>query len=140
MKLRKLINYKYKLEEDIAFSTGVLGFEISTKYIELKNHGVLVIRKGYMWDGVTGLPRFATDAILKHTARGSLLHDAFYQLIRLRLLPAYLKHKIDLEMKKQFEFDGLNKTVASMFYQAVKNFGSQYCKAGDVKYPKIMEI
>jgi len=140
VKLRKLINYKYKLEEDIAFSTSIIGIEVKTEYIELKSHGVLVIRKGYMWDGVTGLPSFATDAMLKHTARGSLLHDAFYQLIRLRLIPAYLKHKIDLEMKERFTQDGLGKIVASMFYQAVKNFGSQYCKPGDVKYPKVMEI
>ena len=140
MKLRKLINYKYKLEEDIAFTTSISGIEVKTEYIELKKHGVLVIRKGYMWDGVTGLPSFATDAMLKHTARGSLLHDAFYQLIRLRLLPAYLKNKIDLEMKKQFECDGLNKTIVGLFYQAVKNFGSQYCKPGAVSYPKIMEI
>ena len=140
MKLRKLINYKYKLEEDIAFSTSIIGIEVKTEYIELKSHGVLVIRKGYMWDGVTGLPSFATDAMLKHTARGSLLHDAFYQLIRLRLIPAYLKHKIDLEMKERFTQDGLGKIVVSMFYQAVKNFGSQYCKPGDVKYPKVMEI
>ena len=140
MKLRKLINYKYKLEEDIAFSTCVLDFDVSTEYIELKSHGVLVIRKGYMWDGVTGLPSFATDAMLKHTARGSLLHDAFYQLIRLGLLPVELKDKVDTEMKERFTQDGLNKIVVSMFYQAVKNFGSQYCKPGDVKYPKVMEI
>ena len=52
------------------------GFEICSDFIHLSQSGVLTIRKGYAWDGPSG-PAFDTKNIM----RGSLVHDALYQLM-----------------------------------------------------------
>ena len=51
--------------------------DISTDWISLSKEGILSIRSGYAWDGPSG-PTIDT----KNTMRGSLVHDALYQLMR----------------------------------------------------------
>ena len=57
---------------------------------KLSDSGILVINKGYLWDGVSG-PTWDT----KSTMIPGLVHDAFYQAIRLELLPLLFKEEVD---------------------------------------------
>jgi len=73
--------YKYQLYEHYEQSTAIIpdtdiGSDIS-HYIQLDTSGYLVITKGYAWDGPSG-PTIDT----KNFMRGSLVHDALYQLMR----------------------------------------------------------
>jgi len=81
--------YKYQLVEDEWFFTRIFGHTIKTDYIELHSMGTLIIRKGYAWDGATGA--VDTNTIL----RGSVGHDALYQLIRMGLLSRGHKKEAD---------------------------------------------
>lgn len=69
--------YKYQLAENYSVFTGILHHKIRTDYITLTPSGWLTIRRGYAWDGATGLP-----STPKSLMRASLVHDALYQMIR----------------------------------------------------------
>jgi len=70
--------YKYTLYEGVLFETGIRvdrSFHIGPLKMQLG--GTLAISAGYSWDGPSG-PTIDTKTFM----RGSLIHDAIYQLIR----------------------------------------------------------
>ena len=85
--------YKYQLHKDAMVQTGIIPTEpIFTQFIDLSATGLLIIRAGYAWDGPSGP---TIDRPKKHVMRGALVHDALYQLMRLKLLPQSFRHRID---------------------------------------------
>lgn len=71
--------YKYQLAADYAVLTPFhLVSPVETEWLRLSEAGWLLIRQGYAWDGPSG-PTLDTASAM----RGSLIHDALYQLIRL---------------------------------------------------------
>ena len=76
-KIRYRSGYKYQLAENYSVFTGILHHKIRTDYITLTPSGWLTIKRGYAWDGATGLP-----STPKSLMRASLVHDALYQMIR----------------------------------------------------------
>ena len=74
--------YKYQLASTYRVQTNILPIaDIVTDYILLSVTGFFTIRQGYAWDGPSG-PTIDT----KSAMRGSLVHDAGYQILRLGLL------------------------------------------------------
>ena len=71
--------YKYQLKEAAAVLTEIRpdGDKVIERYIRLGTDGRLEIADGYAWDGPSG-PAIDT----KNFMRGSLVHDALYQLMR----------------------------------------------------------
>ena len=68
--------------EDAAFSVDIYPSEnVVTDFISLSKNGTLRIKAGYAWDGPSG-PTIDT----KSSMRGSLFHDALYQLLRMKLI------------------------------------------------------
>ncbi len=70
-------DYKYVLAEDLTYNTGILNKGFALQCCSINCSGWLFVTQGYAWDGPSG-PTFAT----KSTLRGSLVHDALYQLLR----------------------------------------------------------
>ena len=76
--------YKYVLWEEYRVTIPIHPpATILTDFIHLTPDGELIIRKWYAWDGPSG-PTFDT----KNFMRGSLVHDALYQLMRETFLDA----------------------------------------------------
>jgi len=74
--------FKYQLTETYVIQTQIRPtVDINTEYIDMSTSGLLIIRKGYAWDGTSGPTRDG-----KTNQRGSLVHDALYQLFREGLL------------------------------------------------------
>lgn len=74
--------YKYQLAEDYQLRIGIQPeLPIRTEYLQLSPEGELEVREGYAWDGPSG-PAIDTANFM----RGSLVHDALYQLMRAGLL------------------------------------------------------
>jgi hypothetical protein len=123
----KRVKYKYKLEEDYEIQTelrpgyGVILSGLSS----LSGAGVLTILKGYCWDGPSG-PTIDT----KNFMRGSLVHDALYQLIRLELLPLAYKREVDKQLRRDCIKDGMSAFRAWYVYKSVVIFGSCENKEG----------
>lgn len=82
---RKLTKYKYQLMDDYTIQTDIKPVKDIepklAKFLSLSPDGVLTIRKFYAWDGPSG-PTIDTRDFM----RGSLVHDAFYQLMQLGVL------------------------------------------------------
>ncbi len=113
---RKL--WKYKLDEDYAAQTDIKpDHNINTGFLFLSG-GILVISKDYAWDGASG-PCFDTHNVM----RGSLIHDALYQLMDLGLLDWSYRELADRELQKACLEDGMNRIRAWYIYIAVRIFG-----------------
>ena len=111
--------YKYQLAETYSTKIGIFpDAHVRHDYISLSPHGFLSIRKGYAWDGPSG-PTIDT----KNFMRGSLVHDALYQLIREGLLPLSDRENADAELRRICMEDGMSAVRAWWVFQGVRIFG-----------------
>lgn len=116
--------WKYTLLEEAHFVTSVFPKEdIKTDYITLTKTGLLLLKEGYACDGASG-PTYDS----KSSMRGAFVHDAFYQLMRLGLLPQSAKWKADDIFYDLCVQDGMNKIRAWVWFQAVSKFAGYACK------------
>ncbi len=121
---RILDGYKYDVRQVYRHSVPRLSrFKYINDYLRLQD-GVLTISVGYAWDGPSG-PTFDT----KNFMRGSLVHDALYQLMREGAIPRkhYRKYADQLLNIICLE-DGMSKFRAWYVYRAVRMF----CKKGSM--------
>jgi hypothetical protein len=104
MKIRYKKGFKYQLSE---YYSAMLPFTpdqyVETKYITLTTSGELQIRVGYAWDGPSG-PTIDT----KNFMRGSLEHDALYQLMRMGLLGKQNRKNADDRLIAVCKEDGMS--------------------------------
>lgn len=112
--------YKHQLTEDYIIDTGIkpAGLVV-TRFLVLSLDGRLTVLKGYAWDGPSG-PTFDSPSFM----RGSLVHDALYQLMR----DEYLDHDIcresaDRLLQKLCLEDRMNPLRAKWVYEAVRTYG-----------------
>ena len=125
--------YKYRLEETFEFQlTGIRDCFCKTPFIELTAEGRIIIKKGYAWDGASG-PTIDT----KSSMRASLVHDALYQLIRLKLLPFSYKAIADKNFYNICLQDGMWKWRAKLWYKVVADFADY---AAEPKKRKILMV
>src|SRR6187551_3124913 len=111
--------YKYLLRRMYSVKTPIYPSEcIKTPWIHLSRGGMLTIMMDYAWDGPSG-PTVDT----KDSMRGSLIHDALYQLIRMGHLDAELKNPIDRFFRDVLIQDGMLALRAEAWYAAVRAFG-----------------
>ena len=111
--------YKYQLKENYLLNTTLKPVSnINTSFIELATTGQLKIKVGYAWDGPTD-PAIDT----KNFMRGSLVHDALYQLMREGHLPHEHKEFSDRLLVQICKEDGMSSFRAWYVYQAVHFFG-----------------
>lgn len=118
-KIRYRSGYRYQLQADYSVFIGLLGYKIRTDFITLTESGWLTIRKGYAWDGATGLPSTPRSLM-----RASLVHDAMYQLIRNGLFD-----RRDVADEVFFEFaqeDGF--MAAPLAHWIVQQWGERFAR------------
>jgi len=119
-KIQYKSGYKYQLYHDYILLTDIKGhYAVVPRFIELYHDGALVVHSGYAWDGPSG-PTIDTKSFM----RGSLVHDALYQLMRERLIPQTCRKQADIELHKICLEDGMNKFRAWYVYHAVRLFAA----------------
>lgn len=119
-KIRYRDGYKYQLFETYTVAIAIRPkHDIRTEYISLTTAGILTIFHGYAWDGPSG-PTIDT----KNFMRGSLVHDALYQLIGEGLLPLSYREQADCELRRICLEDGMSAIRAWWVYQGVHWFGN----------------
>jgi len=104
--------YKYVLHSDttIQLSFGPPKL-IVHEHITFHPKGLLEVRKGFPWDGMSG---GVPDT--KRNMRGSLAHDILYKLIRLGLLAMKFRSLADEELKKLCIQDRVWEWIASAYH------------------------
>ena len=111
---------KYQLASDYTCNTGVIPpYYVAADYVSLDRHGNLWVRKGYAWDGPSG-PTFDTRSVM----RASLVHDAFFQLLRLGLLPESARPAIDAEYRRIAIEDGTSWVRAALHHYVLRHFAA----------------
>ena len=112
--------YKYQLIKSATFRVDAYPTQaIQTQFIDLDSDGALTIKRGYAWDGPSG-PTIDT----KNFMRGSLVHDALYQLMREGHLNWRIHRDVaDKLLRRMCREDGMAAIRAWWVYQAVKHFG-----------------
>ena len=109
--------YKYQLAKDYEIEIDVRGSHVRSPFLSLTPQGRLTVRKGYAWDGPSG-PTVDTSNFM----RGSLVHDALYQLIREGHLPRAQRLYADELLRKLCREDGMSAPRAWWVYKAVRWF------------------
>ncbi len=111
--------YKYQLVEP--FSVGIpikpnANISSPSDFIVLTVEGQLTIKKGYAWDGPSG-PTIDTLNFM----RGSLVHDALYQLMREELLDKEACRGLaDSLLQTMCKEDGMSSIRAWWVYQGLR--------------------
>lgn len=119
--------YKYQLEEPYRVETACRPYVTGgNRFVSIDTQGILTISAGYAWDGASG-PAIDT----KNFMRGSLVHDALYQLIAIGILPPNQRQYADLMLKEIVLEDGMNPIRAWWVHLAVKHFGQVYSRQID---------
>ena len=120
--------YKYQLVESVSLLTCIKpGEDILTKYIDLYYDGHMIIREGYCWDGPSG-PTIDT----KNFMRGSLIHDALFQLMREGKLLRSRRKDADLLLKQICLEDGMSRLRAWWVYKGVRLGAAPATKASAI--------
>ncbi len=124
MKYKKTRRYKYQtVEEYTCHNTKVYRHTATVDgYITLSESGTLTIAAGYNWDGATG----AIDT--RNSMAASLVHDALYQLLREKKLPAGYRLAADRLLCDVAIASGMSRTRARTWYYAVRLFGRKAAK------------
>lgn len=112
--------YKYQLKADYSQQIDIKPNHLVTlDFITLTIIGFLTVKKGYAWDGPSG-PTIDTPNFM----RGSLVHDALYQLMREGELDENQhRDEADRLLQKICIEDGMSEIRAWFVYQGVHNFG-----------------
>ena len=114
--------YRFQLEADYQHQTALRPAQQGgNRFVRLGVDGLLTIAAGYAWDGASG-PAINTPTILK----GSLVHDACYQLIRLGVVPLEQRDIADQLLREICLSDGMWPVRAAWVYQAVHLFGGRF--------------
>lgn len=111
--------YNYQLARPYSIAVEIKPAEnIWTDYIRLDTSGLLAIERGYAWDGPSG-PAMDT----KSAMRGSLVHDALFQLIRQGYLSQADREIADREYRRICKEDGMSNLRAQFHFLALRMFG-----------------
>ena len=114
--IRYRSGYKYQIVEDYQVKVSVIPkTNIKTHFLELNTEGMLIIKKGYAWDGPSG-PTIDTPNFM----RGSLVHDALYQLLRNEFLEPKWREKADDELRRICRDDGMSRLRAWWVHRGVR--------------------
>ena len=100
---------KYRLNAEYKEFTGITGYEAETPLIKLTKDGELTVRYGYGFD--PSGPTIDTPSAI----RGSCEHDAFYELMRLRLIPISELDRINDRLEYVCKEDGMFELRAEMW-------------------------
>jgi hypothetical protein len=126
MKYRKLQGYKYELLSRVQYPVSLPDIDnkgfLSFGYIIIKA-GILTVSSGYAWDGASG-PTWDD----KTNMRGSLIHDALYQLIREGLLEPHHRKYADQLLRMICIADGGSKLRYGLWYNCVRWFAKKSSK------------
>lgn len=93
---------------------------IETPFILVSVDAQLTVKYGYAWDGASGPTRDTASAI-----RGSLVHDALYQLMRMKVLPLAFRDEADDHFYDILRADGMNRVRAWYWWRAVRRFAKK---------------
>ena len=89
----------------------------------------LTIKKGYAWDGATGVPD------VKSIIKPSCIHDCFFQMMREGLLYPSAFKEINKKMRNDCLDSGMNSFFAWTVEKGINALGKKYIKSEVLECP-----
>lgn len=133
---REIAQWKYRLTPHcgrVVIPTSIrVPNGLHSSYVSLLPNGRLIIESGYAWDGPSG-PTFDTPSFM----RGSLVHDALYQLMGEGKLSWSYQKTADQLLRQLCREDGMGWLRTQYVYLAVRWFGRQSSMASRNKQSKL---
>ena len=125
--------YKYQLTHEYAVQIPINPpTDILTEYVDLLASGNLCIKEHYAWDGPSG-PTIDT----RNFMRGSLVHDALYQLMRERHLDHTVHRQVVDDLLRDIcREDGMTRIRSWWVHKAVCRFGAKNGRLIPAPMPK----
>ena len=120
--------YKYQLYSPYTHDIGICNLDIFEDNFFRWHDMYLTIKAGYAWDGPSGLT-WDTDTFM----RGSLVHDALYQLMRMEVVGVEHRKIADDLLRAICIEDGMWTFRANYVYRAVRRCGEKYTQATGLK-------
>lgn len=128
--------YKYQLVADYSvwipitpmYPAGAGALVSPSGYMSINTGGLLSINKGYAWDGPSG-PSIDTPDFM----RGSLVHDALYQLMREQVLSITRRNEVDILLREMCREDGMSWIRSEVMYWAVHTFAGKAAGKGSIR-------
>ena len=121
-KIRYRAGFKYQLAKQ--YHTNIAPIlpvqSVDTEFIKLDRMGNLEIAEGYAWDGPSG-PAIDTPNFM----RGSLVHDAMYQLMREKHIGQEHREAADKILRRICREDGMSWLRSQYVYQGVQRFAAR---------------
>ncbi len=109
---------EYVLLRDYQIQTHVYGYNVARGSLKLTPDGMLTVLFGYWWNGPSGLT-VDTESFM----RSSMLHDAWYRMLRWLLLPWWVRDYADAHLYSDSIKDGMIKIRATYVRKAVHEGG-----------------
>jgi hypothetical protein len=137
--------YRFQLATPYSLATSITEACAGNAFVSLAADGLLSISAGYAWDGASGPVRQTPNII-----RGSLVHDALYQLMRECGLSSRWRSAADDLLRDLCIADGMPRWHADLVHAAVSHFGAQYADPRSIRpvlvapvavaYPSVAEM
>lgn len=109
---------RHALYEAYQGKTLLRGHDVNAPQATLLPNGVIVLKRGFMWDGPSG-PAVNT----LNTAIPSAIHDALYELIELGFLPPETRRSADKTYRDSLKTWGVPAWRRALHYRGVSLFG-----------------
>lgn len=123
----KTIKYKsgYKYQTALQHKTmiPITGHDAESEFVSLSPEGLLLIRSGYAWDGPTG---YVLHTYRQRMMRGSLYHDALYQLMREEQLDREHRQEADDVFLLTILEDKTPSVLAHTAYRLIRLVGGKF--------------
>ena len=115
--------FKYQLVQDAVYQTRIVPpHDIDTRFVSLSSSGLLTLKAGFAWNGVSG-PTIQRNS----NRRGGAFHDGLYRLMRFGLidfLPLDLAREAADELLQEIWIkDGMYVWLAKLEVKMVRRFG-----------------
>lgn len=122
--------YKYQIKKNYSVEIPIKPeSDILSEFITLDTNGILTLKSGYAWDGPSG-PTIDTLNFM----RGSLVHDALYQLMREGFLDSNVfREPSDQLLQTHCKEDGMSFIRAWIVYIGVRFGGGPSTKSANGK-------
>ncbi len=128
---KKRRKYKYNLRVAHEYAANIkVRKAADLGKLKITKDGYLTLRNGYAWDGPSG-PTLDT----KNFMRGSLVHDALYQLMRSTIIDQDQRKRADKILKEICIDAGMSKIRAWWVYLGVRWFGSRSARPDTLQAP-----
>lgn len=123
-KIKYQEGFKYQLTEDYSIQTKILGYEFENRFIKLTLDGLLTLKEGWAWNGVSGFKD------IKKMMRASCVHDSIYWLINYKVIPKSYKHHGDKLFEEICIEDKLDEVFADWAFNVIDKLGVHAARPG----------